>query len=327
MHAQPVIKVEELTRSYKQKKGFASRKVVTKALDDINLEVRSAEILCIVGESGSGKSTLLRCIAALDQVDGGTVFYRGRPTSGLSRIDLKEFRREVQLVLQNPRTAFNPMLTVGSSLMENVPQEKDHRKRRDEVIKALSLVGIHSSFFDRLPVELSGGELQRAAIARALCSKPEVILMDEPTSALDLSIRGQIVQLLLDLQSRSNFSLVISTHDLSLAESIADRVVVLYRGQIVEMAPAETLFATQLHPYSLSLFSSRLAGQIQDNDMFLDSLAPIQLTSQACRLIPKCQFVERSCHDEQSLVLYQVNHFSRCWKSRDWKSERNGHQQ
>jgi oligopeptide/dipeptide ABC transporter ATP-binding protein len=319
-----VITVENLSRIYKRRAGLTSRKVATRALDGVDLEVRQGEILCVVGESGSGKSTLLRCIAALDQLDQGAVWYGGRAISRLNRSDLKEFRREVQLVLQNPRTAFNPMLTVGTSVMENVPQKRDHRERRDKAIRALTQVGIHSSFFDRLPAELSGGELQRASIARALCSEPKVMLLDEPTSALDLSIRGQIVRLLLDLQTRKGFSLLISTHDLALAESIADRVVVLYRGQVVEVAQAESLFATPLHPYSFGLLTSRHATQGEVNGVLLDSADTIQLPPQACRLIPRCPFTENSCHEEQTLVPYTVNHFSRCWKSQDWKSTGNG---
>lgn len=304
--------------------GFSSQKVWTRALDNVNLEVKAGEILCIVGESGSGKSTLLRCIAALDYIDDGTVSYSGREVSGLRRGYLKEFRQEVQLVLQNPRAAFNPMLTIGTSVMENVSKDKTSQDRRDDAIKSLSQVGIHPSFFDRLPAELSGGELQRAAIARALCSKPKVILLDEPTSALDLSIRGQIVQLLLDLQAQRKFSLVISTHDLSLAESIAHRIVVLYLGQIVEMASAESLFTSPLHPYSFGLLSSRQSNYIQEKGLLGESSLSPKLTNQACRLIPRCQFVERACHEEQSLVMYEVDHFARCWKSRDWKSKRQG---
>jgi len=324
MHQETLIKVEKLSRIYRQGIGLASQKVVTKALDNISLEVKSGEILCIVGESGSGKSTLLRCIAALDEIDKGTVSYASREVSGLRRRALKEFRQDIQLVLQNPRTSFNPMLTVGTSVMENVSREEQTQGRRYEAVQALAQVGIHSSFFDRLPSELSGGELQRAAIARALCSKPKVILLDEPTSALDLSIRGQIVRLLLDLQTQRNFSLVISTHDLALAESIADRIVVLYFGQVVEVASAEAFFTTPLHPYSYGLLSSRRSRQAQGSGVLLDSSSPPEFGNQACRLISRCPFSEDACQNEQILLTYETDHYSRCWKSQDWKNKGNG---
>lgn len=319
MSAKPVIQIEKLSRIYKQRLGFGSQRVAMRALDAVDLEVFPGEILCVVGESGSGKSTLLRCAAALDEIDKGTVFYGGRATSKLKHDDLKRFRREVQLVLQNPRTAFNPSLTVGTSVMENVPHEKNFQQRRDEAIRLLAQVGIHESFFDRLPSELSGGELQRASIARALCSEPKVMLLDEPTSALDLSIRGQIVRLLLDLQEQIGFAMVISTHDLSLAESIADRVVVLYRGQVVEMAEGEELFTSPLHPYSFGLLESRQTTSSDLQITLTESDGTEAMESDACRLIPRCPFVEDACRNKQNLVAYRPNHVSRCWKSQDWK--------
>jgi oligopeptide/dipeptide ABC transporter ATP-binding protein len=246
-------------------RGLLSRapQKFVRAVDDVNLEVRANEVLALVGESGSGKSTLSMLMLSLLAPTEGRIAWNDRPIAGFDPAERLRFRREVQVVFQNPFGSLNPRMTIRRilrrplSLHAIVP-----RPQLDgEVGRLLEIVGLRpaASFLDRYPHELSGGQRQRVAIARALAVRPRVIVADEPVSALDVSVRAQILNLLRDIKQEFGLSMLFTTHDLGVVRYIADRVAVMYLGKIVEMAPRDAFFAAPRHPYTQLLLATALS--------------------------------------------------------------------
>ena len=228
-----------------------------RAVDGVNLEVSSGEIVALVGESGCGKTTLARTLLGLEKPTTGEVFYDGKP---LDYRRLKAYRRQVQLVLQDPLGALNPRHTVYDAVAEGLRIHKVPGDEEALVADALSRAGLRppERFFLRYPHELSGGQRQRVVIAGALALEPRVLIADEPVSSLDASVRGEILGLLLRLREELGLTVLVVTHDLGLAWNIADRVAVMYLGRIVEIGPTEAIFSDPQHPYTQLLVSSVL---------------------------------------------------------------------
>ncbi|MBB6255314.1 ATP-binding cassette domain-containing protein [Nitrospirillum iridis] len=245
----PLVAIDALRKSVRQ----AGRTMPI--LDGISLTIRRGETLGIVGESGSGKSTLARALLQLTPYDSGHVRLEGVDLSGLSQRQLLPFRARMQMVFQDPLASLNPRATIGRSLEEPliVHRRGDAAHRRAAVRRMLERMSLPPQVAGRLPHELSGGQRQRIGIARALMLEPSLLVCDEAVSALDLSIRAQILNLLMDLQQQSGIAMLFISHDLAVVRHIADRVAVMWRGQIVEMADTEQVWTAPRHPYTRTL--------------------------------------------------------------------------
>lgn len=248
-----MIEIQDVKKYYPVK-----NKKVLKALDGVSLEVYENEILGVVGESGCGKSTLGRCIMNLTDVTEGSIQFNGKTLSCLDAKELRQVRSHMQMVFQNPFSSFNPKFSIGKSLAmvgKFYGLSSEQVKRR--LGELLDVVSLDKSVLNRMPVELSGGQLQRLAIARALISKPDFILADEPVSALDVSVQAQILNLLLDLRNEYHQTMLFISHDLPVVEHICDRVVVMYLGSIMEVGTVDDLFSYTGHPYTKALLAAK----------------------------------------------------------------------
>ncbi len=291
----PLLQVRGLSKTFPVDGG---RRLV--AVDGVDLEIEAGETLALVGESGSGKSTVARCIVRLVEPSGGDVVIGGESILGLQPSRLVGVYRRIQMVFQDPNASLNPRMSVRQVLEEPLHLHLYLlRSERDARVKELiEMVGLNENHLDRYPHELSGGQRQRVGIARAIAVSPEIVILDEPTSSLDVSIRGQILDLLLELQERLHLAYLFITHDLQVVQHVADRVAVMYLGGIVETGPTKALFADPRHPYTRALLSAapvprwgvkrtrtRLSGEISS------AIDP----PDACRLAGRCPFALPSC--------------------------------
>jgi oligopeptide transport system ATP-binding protein len=229
------------------------------ALADVSLDLREGETLGLVGESGSGKSTLARAILRLIPVTGGRVLWRGEDLLGYSAAQLRRRRRDLQIVFQDPLSSLNPRMTVGAALGEPLKifePALSAGERDGRIASMLERVGLEGSMAHRYPHEFSGGQCQRIGIARAMMSQPKLLICDEPVSSLDVSIQGQIVNLLVDLQRELGTAMLFISHNLAVVRHLSHRVAVIYRGRLVEVAPCDELFAAPAHPYTRALLAA-----------------------------------------------------------------------
>ncbi len=254
--AAPILEGRGLERTFRSGSGRRAHRVT--AVNGVDLHLRRGEILAIVGESGSGKSTLARMLVGLDTPDAGTLTYREHDVTRGRLRDRKILRRGVQMVFQDPYMSLNPRMTVQQIIAEPLAATRTGTpaSRRERVAELLDLVGLTAEMGSRFPHQFSGGQRQRIGIARALALDPDVLVCDEPVSALDVSIRAQIIDLLCELRERLGMSIVFIAHDLSLVRHIADRVAVMYLGDMVEIGDTETVYRTPSHPYTQSLLSA-----------------------------------------------------------------------
>ena len=254
--APPILEGRGLERTFRSGSGRRAHRVA--AVAGVDLHLRSGEILAIVGESGSGKSTLARMLVGLDTPDAGTLSYRDQDVTRGRLRDRKILRRGVQMVFQDPYMSLNPRMTVQQIIAEPLAANRSGTPatRRERVAELLELVGLTPEMGSRFPHQFSGGQRQRIGIARALALHPDVLVCDEPVSALDVSIRAQIIDLLCDLRERLGMSIVFIAHDLSLVRHIADRVAVMYLGNMVEIGDTEDVYRNPTHPYTRSLLSA-----------------------------------------------------------------------
>ena len=289
-----------------------------RAVDNVSFDIKQGETLGLVGESGCGKTTTGRCILRLIEPTSGSVRFAGREVTTLPRKELRQLRREMQIVFQDPYSSLNPRLTVGSMLSEALAIHRLARgeKARERVAELLRLVGLHPDHARRYPHEFSGGQRQRIGVARALAVSPRLIVADEPVSALDVSIQAQIINLLRDLQRRMKLTYLFVAHDLSVVEHISDRVAVMYLGKIAELADSEVLYREPRHPYTLSLLSAipvpdptrRRSRIVLKGDVPSPAQPPT-----GCRFHPRCFMAREICAREEP-VLRQVSpgHWTAC---------------
>ncbi|MHB2165907.1 ABC transporter ATP-binding protein [Alsobacter sp. R-9] len=265
-HGEPLLDVAGLTKHFGGAKGFfGPQKPVIRAIDGVSFSVARGEVVGLVGESGSGKTTIGRTVLRLTDPTDGTIRFDGTDITTLDRGAMRPFRRRMQIVFQDPFASLNPRLRVGAALAEALTIHGlwNGRDRRDAVVEILERVGLSAQHLDRYPHEFSGGQRQRIVIARALAVEPDLIVADEPVSALDVSIQAQIINLLARLQSDFGLAMLFISHDLSVVEYICDRVIVLYLGKVMEMAPVERLFSAPQHPYTMALLA---AAPVADPD-------------------------------------------------------------
>ena len=256
--AEPVVRAEALVKEFPVASGaLRGPKKVLHALNGVSLSVEEGEIFGVVGESGCGKSTLGRCLLRLETVTGGSVFFRGEDITGWSGARLLPLRRNMQMIFQNPYASFDPKQRIGPALREAARVHRMDAAGAEERIRSLLRdVNLPEDALHRVPSEMSGGQLQRLAIARALLLSPAFIVADEPVSALDVSVQAQILNLMLELREKFSLTMLFISHEMSVVRHICDRVAVMYLGTVVEEAETGELFENLLHPYSQSLMSS-----------------------------------------------------------------------
>lgn len=295
-----------------------SRSNRIKAINGLNLSIAVGETLCVVGESGCGKSTLASLVMGLEQPDQGQISYKGAIINGLNHTHRQEYHKRMQMVFQDPYTALNPRLTVLYVLVEPLLYHQPQMKRQDAIDQAMAqllAVGIDESLAQRFPHQLSGGQRQRINIARALMVCPEFIVADEPLSALDVSIQAQILNLLAQLQHQQQLTYLIFSHNLAVVEHMADRVAVMYEGQICEIASRQKIFNQPLHPYTQALLTA--SPQIYKNPSNYQKLVgdvPNRIpTQQGCSLQDRCPKAFETCrHQNPKAKEIEPNHWLAC---------------
>jgi peptide/nickel transport system ATP-binding protein/oligopeptide transport system ATP-binding protein len=318
----PLLEVEGLTRHFVARRSAFGRPTATvKAVDGIDLTVPAGSTLALVGETGCGKSTVGRLVLRLIEPMAGSIRFAGRDILAFGEKELRTFRREAQIVFQDPYSSLNPRMTVQELIGEPLGLHERSRSRRRDRVELLGLVGLAARYGRRYPHEFSGGQRQRIAIARALAVEPKLIVCDEPVSALDVSIRSQVLNLLDDLRKRLSLTYIFISHDLSVVKHIADRVAVMYLGRIVESASANELFANPRHPYTRALFSAIPVPQphVQRQRQLLEGDVPSPLSPPTgCHLHPRCAYAIDRCRIERpALVDDHKGHATACHRWRE----------
>ena len=311
----------EILRVEHLKKYFTTPKGTLHAVDDVNFSIRTGETLGVVGESGCGKSTMGRAILRLHEPTSGKVYFEGKDILGYNKKQLKDLRKDMQIIFQDPFASLNPRMTVSEAIIEPLlvqgiykPNEK--AAITQQVEKIMNLVGLAKRLVNTYPHELDGGRRQRIGIARALAVNPKFIVCDEPVSALDVSIQAQILNLMQDLQEELNLTYMFITHDLSVVRHFSNDIVVMYLGQMVESAPAKALFKNPMHPYTKALLSA-IPGPDPDFKMERIPLKG-ELTSPinpepGCRFAKRCPYATEGCtSNEMTLKEMEPGHFVSC---------------
>jgi oligopeptide/dipeptide ABC transporter ATP-binding protein len=321
-NAAPLLEAHDLVKRFMVRQSLTRRIPIT-AVDGLSFAVTPGQTTALVGESGCGKTTAGKLLLGLMEPDEGAVYFRGRSLAQIMQETPLVYRRAAQMVFQNPLASFNPMLTVGATLLDAMRLRDDLGRagRMAEAARLLQRVGLEADFAHRYPTEMSGGQLQRAGIARALASQPALIFLDEPTSALDMSVRGQIINLLLELQAEYRLAYILVSHDLTVVRALAHEVLVMYLGQVVEAGPVSQVLAHPLHPYTQGLLAAthlgRLAEQEQKRPLRVrGEVLQLPVGYQGCKLTRRCPFeLERCRRQPQRLETVAPDHRARCWRA------------
>jgi oligopeptide/dipeptide ABC transporter ATP-binding protein len=314
-----LVQVKNLVTYFPVRSGLLQRVVAwVQAVDDVSFSIRAGETLGLVGESGCGKTTVGRSILRLVEPSSGSVLFDGKNILALRGKELKNLRREMQIIFQDPFASLDPRVPIGESVMEglNIHKIGSPRERFDLMMETLRKVGLEDYHARRYPHEFSGGQRQRIGIARALALKPKFIICDEPVSALDVSIQSQVLNTLKDLQSEFNLTYLFIAHNLSVVEHISERVAVMYLGKIVELTSRDTLFRMPLHPYTQALMSAIPIADptIKRQRTILKGDVPSPLhPPSGCRFHPRCPIAQENCSvDEPAKREIQPGHEVSC---------------
>lgn len=309
-----LIHLNNVKKYYPVNDGFHTKYL--KAVDDISLDIRKGETLGLVGESGCGKSTLGRVILRLNEITDGQVTFNDQNIFLLKQGELKDLRKKMQIVFQDPYACLNPRLRIADIIAEPLRfHEKLTREELDKkVLDVIKAVGLSEDMMRRFPHELSGGQQQRVGIARALILRPSFIVCDEPVSALDVSVQAQILNLLVKLKAEYELTYLFISHNLAVVHHICDRIAVMYLGQIVELADTEELFKNPLHPYTKVLMSAVLSidGESAGRTVLRGDLPDPMNPPTGCRFHTRCTFCMEKCQTEQQLVEVKSGHWVRC---------------
>jgi oligopeptide transport system ATP-binding protein len=296
--------MQPCVQSQNLKKYFHTDSGVVRAVDDVSFYIEPGETVGLVGESGCGKSTIGRTILKLVEPSGGKLFFEGHNIFKMDRSERQTLRREMGIVFQNPYSSLNPRMKVLQIVGEPL---KTHLKikgarLRKKVSEMLEQVGLKPEHLNRFPHQFSGGQRQRIAIARSLSLDPKFLIFDEPTSALDVSVQAQVLNLIRDLQRSKNLTYLFITHDLHVVKYIADRILVMYLGKLVESGPVEPVFEQPLHPYTRALLSAipEADPSVRQKHLLLEGEVPSPINPPAgCRFHSRCPMVESICREKE----------------------------
>lgn len=315
------LKVENLVKHFPIQGGFFGKQIASvKAVQGITFEIKKGETLGLVGESGCGKSTLGRCIIRLLDPTSGKITFLNQDITKTEGKELRNLRRKMQIIFQDPYASLNPRMTVGSILEE--PLEIHNlfgslKDRQDRVHQLIDLVGLRKEHLNRYPHEFSGGQRQRVGIARALAVEPELIICDEPVSALDVSIQAQVINLLMELQQKLGLTYIFIAHDLKVVEHVSTNVAVMYLGKIVEMAKSEDLYLNPMHPYTKALLSAIPVPdpKAKDKRIILKGDVPSPINPPiGCQFHPRCPVAKDECRvsSPELLLKSSLQHSVSC---------------
>jgi peptide/nickel transport system ATP-binding protein/oligopeptide transport system ATP-binding protein len=315
-----LVVVKDLVKYFPIKGGILQRvQAWVRAVDGISFTIKKGETLGLVGESGCGKTTVGRTLLRLIPATSGEVLFEGRDVLGLNKRELKELRRDMQIIFQDPFSSLDPRMPIGESIGEGLLVHKmaDRGKRHREVVEALVRVQMRADHARRFPHEFSGGQRQRIGIARALIMNPKFIVCDEPVSALDVSVQSQVLNILMDLQEDLELTYLFIAHNLSVVEHISTRVAVMYVGKMAELCEREEFFRKPLHPYTQALMSAvPVPDPTHKRERIIlkgDVPSPLNPPS-GCRFHPRCPVsIDRCSEEEPPFKDYGAGHFVACW--------------
>ena len=313
-----LLEIRDLKKYFPVGDGLFSRKKGNvKAVDGVNLTINEGETLGLVGESGCGKSTLGRTILRLIEPTSGEVIFQGKNLLGLSARELREMRRQMQIIFQDPYASLNPRMRVGDIIGEGLEIHKlaKGKAKRDRIMELLHQVGLREDHYPRYPHEFSGGQRQRIGIARALAVTPKFIVCDEPVSSLDVSIQAQIINLLQELQERMHLTYLFISHDLRVVEHISHRVAIMYLGKVVEIAASETIYREAKHPYTRALLSAvPMPDMSRKKERIVlqgDVPSPVNPPS-GCTFHPRCAYRQPLCSEMEPPLDFADRHGVSC---------------
>lgn len=316
------IEIKELVKLYYGHGFLNSMKSAVWAVDRVSFGIDRNTIFGLVGESGCGKTSLARSLLYLDPPTSGKVWYDGILMGNLSTKELRFFRKQMQIVFQDPNSALNPKMRIQESLAEGLINRRfDHHERTERIKHLLDLVGIPVAHSRRYPHEFSGGQKQRIVIARALSMEPDFIVMDEPVSNLDVSIQAQIINLLLDLKNELSLTYLFISHDLNLVAYLSDQIGVMYRGRLMEQASAEEILNHPCHPYTLRLFSSvpreqTTTGESDEIESEVSKGEAITVSQTCCPYVDQCAIGDQACSEaEPEMKEIRQGHRVACFKA------------
>jgi oligopeptide/dipeptide ABC transporter ATP-binding protein len=312
-----LLKVENLKKYYSVGKSLFEKPKTLKAIDDISFYIKKGETVSLVGESGCGKSTTGKMILRIEDPTDGKIIYNGNDIVKLSKKELSEYRKKVQIIFQDPYSSLNPRWKVGQIIGEPLLLSGHKIENyKEKILEIMDKVGLLQDHFDRYPHQFSGGQRQRICIARSLILRPELIVCDEPVSALDVSIQSQVLNLLLELQKEFNLTYLFISHDLSVVNHISDRIIVMYLGKIVESGSADAIINNPRHPYTKALLSAvpEVSAERKKERLILQGDIPTPLNPPpGCRFSTRCPFAKSECSEiDMNLIEIEKEHYTAC---------------
>lgn len=309
----PVLSVSGLEKTFELRKTvFSHTKRIIKAVDTISFELHEGKTLGVVGESGSGKSTLARCLLLLERPDNGIIKFHDEDLVRLGQKNLKNLRKEIQIIFQDPYSSLNPRKKVSDALREPLLFHGIVKKQEidEKIIEILTNIGLDEDFLHKYPHEMSGGQRQRVAIGRALALHPSLLIADEPVSSLDVSIQAQIINLFMNIKKQSKISMIFISHDLNIVQFVSDDILVLYKGKILEMGGKDEVFLNPLHPYTQMLLKAA-----QGELCAVKEKADKNIDDEKCVYYERCELAEKLCTTKAPDLRGTDKHSAACFRA------------